>query len=264
MEGFARVNGTTLYYEIAGEGPALVLVHGLTLDTRMWDDQFALFAERYRVVRYDARGFGQSASVGDKPYTHPDDLAALLLHLAIPRAAIIGLSMGGRIAIDFALAYPSLTCALIPVDAAISGHTWSEDWNGHWMALVHTARMSGAREANEAWLRHPLFAPANEQPTVAARLRQMVGDYSGWHWGNRDPERRLDRPATERLREITAPTLVILGERDLADFHAIANRIADNVPGARKIVLPGVGHMANMEAPEAFNTAVLGFLASIR
>jgi pimeloyl-ACP methyl ester carboxylesterase len=98
---------------------------------------------------------------------------------------------------------------------------------------------------------------------VAARLWQMVGDYSGWHWGNRDPQRGHDPPAAERLREIGVPTLVILGEKDLPDFHAIAKGIADDVPDARKVILPGVGHMANMEAPERFNAEALDFLAAI-
>lgn len=264
QQGFALVNGTRLYYEVAGSGPPLVLIHGHGLDTRMWDDQCALFAAHYRVVRYDLRGFGRSASVGEAPYAHEDDLAALLNHLGIARSVILGLSAGGAVAIDFALAYPAMARALIVVDAALNGHAWSEAWSARWRSLRQTARTAGAHAANEEWLTHPLFAPANAQPAVAARLRQMVEEYSGWHWGNRDPQRGLDPPATERLHEIAAPTLVLLGERDLPDFHAIADRIADDVPGARKIVLPGVGHMANMETPERFNTEVLAFLAGIQ
>lgn len=264
QQGFAELNGTRLYYEVAGTGAPVALIHGFSLDTRMWDDQFGPFAEQYRVIRYDARGFGRSASVGDAPYTHAADLAALLDHLAIPRAAIIGLSMGGGIAVNFALAYPTMTSALIPVDATIGGHAWSEGWNARWQSLVQTARTISTHAANERWLAHPLFAPANERSAVAARLRRMVGGYSGWHWANRDPQRGLDPPATERLREITAPTFVLLGERDLPDFHTIAETLAQRIPGARKVVLPGVGHMANMEAPERFNREVLGFLADIR
>jgi 3-oxoadipate enol-lactonase len=261
MGGFAAINGTRLYYEVAGTGPPLILIHGHGLDSRMWDDQCAPFTAHYRVVRYDLRGFGQSAPVGEAPYAHEDDLAALLDHLGIARAAILGLSAGGAVAIDFALAYPAMTRALIVVDTALNGHAWSEEWSARWRSIRRTARTLSARAANEEWLRHPLFAPANEHPAVAARLRRMVGDYSGWHWGNRDPQRGHDPPATRRLREITVPTLVILGERDLPDFHAIADRIADNVSDARKIIFPGVGHMANIEAPERFNRAVLGFLA---
>jgi len=263
MDGFAEVNGTRLYYEMAGEGPPLALVHGLTLDTRMWDDQFAVLAAHHHVIRYDLRGFGRSAPTGDMPYTHADDLAALLDHLRISRSAVLGLSLGGRVAIDFTLAYPARTRALIAVDAALSGYRWSEEWNTRWRSLVHTARTVSAQAANQRWLDHPLFAPANEQPAVAARLRRMVGEYSGWHWGNRDPQRGFDSPATARLCEITAPTLVIVGERDLPDFHVIADTLTQGIPKARMIVLPGVGHMANMESPERFTMEVSGFLQDI-
>ncbi len=264
QQGFADVNGTRLYYEVAGFGPPLVLIHGHGLDSRMWDDQFAPFAAYYRVMRYDLRGFGKSAPVGEIPYRHEEDLAALLDHLEMAGAAILGLSSSGAVAIDFALAYPAKTRALIAFDAALSGHAWSEEWSAQRKALRQTARTADALAANEQWLAHPLFAPALEQPAVAARLRQMVTDYSGWHWANRDPQHGYDSPATERLRDITAPTLVILGARDLPDFHVIADQIAEQIPNVRKIVLPGVGHMANMEAPEQFNAVVLGFLAGIR
>ncbi len=261
MDSFATVNGTRLHYEVAGSGSPLVLIHGHGLDARMWDDQFVPFAAHSRVVRYDLRGFGKSAPVGESPYAHEDDLAALLDHLGIARAAILGFSSGGGVAIDFALAYPTRTRALIVVDAALGGHAWSEEWRTRWKSLRQTSRTGDMHAANELWIAHPLFAPANEQPVVAARLRQMVMDYSGWHWGNRDPQRGADPPASERLPDIAVPTLVILGERDLPDFHSIADRIAEHIPEARTIILPGVGHMANMEAPERFNAEVLAFLA---
>jgi 3-oxoadipate enol-lactonase len=261
--GSAEVNGTRLTYETAGSGTPLVLIHGFTLDMRMWDDQFASFAERYRVVRYDARGFGTSAVPAVAPYTHADDLAALLDPLTIPSAAIIGLSMGGGIAIDFALAYPAMTRALIPVDPVVGGHRWSDAWSTETGPIWQTARGQGIDAAKAQWLNVPLFAPAREQPAVGARLAMMVTDYSGWHWVNRDPHRKNTPPAIERLGEITAPTFVVLGERDVPDFHVIADTIADRVADAEKIILPGVGHMANIEAPETFNTEVLDFLASI-
>lgn len=101
--GFAAVNGIRLYYEVAGSGRPLVLIHGMSLDTRMWDDQFEPLAQHYRVVRYDARGFGKSALQTGRSYAHTDDLKALLEYLDIEHAFIVGLSMGGGIAIDFAL-----------------------------------------------------------------------------------------------------------------------------------------------------------------
>jgi 3-oxoadipate enol-lactonase len=261
--GFAEVNDTRLYYEVAGTGEPLVLIHGFTLDTRMWDDQFRPLAEHHRVVRYDVRGFGKSAVPAGAPYTNADDLAALLDYLTIPAAAIIGLSMGGGIAIDFALAYPAMTRTLIPVDSSLSGHQWSGEWNARFGQIGQTARAGGVDAAKTQWLADPLFAPANERAAVAARLQRMVADYSGWHWVNRDPRRKNERPATKRLGEITTPTLVVIGERDVPDFHVVADRVTALIPDARKVVIPGVGHMANMEAPERFTSEALGFLSAI-
>lgn len=261
--GYAEINGTHLYYEVAGSGAPLALIHGFSLDARMWDSQFTAFSERYRVVRYDTRGFGRSAPFGAAEYAHADDLAALLGHLDMTRAAILGLSLGGGIAVDFALAYPDMTAALIAVDAMIGGHSWSATWDAHVGPVWKTARSTGIDAAKALWLALPLFAPAQEQPAVGTRLAAMVGDYSGAHWLGGDPQRGSDPPARERLGEISAPTLVILGERDVPDFQVMAETVAERVPGARKVILPGVGHMANMEAPERFNAEVLDFLAAL-
>jgi pimeloyl-ACP methyl ester carboxylesterase len=209
------------------------------------------------------RGFGQSAPFGDAPYAHTDDLAALLTHLGIPRAAILGLSMGGNIAVDFALAYPAMTDALIPVDAVISGHQWSEGWKAAVGPVRPTARNVGIDTAKQRWFEVALFTPAREQPAVGARLAAMIADYSGQHWLGGDPQRERESPVIDSLGEITAPTLVVVGERDMPDFLVIAETLAQRIPGARKIILPSVGHMANMEAPERFNAVVLDFLAGI-
>jgi pimeloyl-ACP methyl ester carboxylesterase len=253
--GFADINGARLYYEAAGMGEAVVFVHGFSLDTRMWDDQFNTFAQRYRAVRCDLRGFGQSSLPTHAPYRHTDDLKALLGHLGLERAAIIGLSMGGSVAIEFALACPAVVRALVVVDTVLSGFDWSTDWDTR-------ARQVGIQKAKENWLAHPIFAAARENPAVAARITEMVETYSGVHWVERSSERGFEIPAAQRLHEIGAPTLAIVGARDLPDFHRVADLIAAQVRGARKIVLPGVGHMANMEAPARFNQVVLEFLAT--
>jgi pimeloyl-ACP methyl ester carboxylesterase len=259
--GFAEVNGTRLYYETAGD-PArepLVFVHGFTLDTRMWDDQFKPFAQHYRVIRYDARGFGRSA-LPESPYRHEADLKALLEHLGVERAHVVALSMGGGIAIDFALTYQQTTRSLVAVDAVVGGWHWSDEDVKRSKIRAEITANEGIPGAKRAWLAHPLFAPANEQPAVATRLARMVDDYSGWHFVNNNPALGLKPRAIERLEQIAAPTLVILGERDTADFHGMADALASRVPNVRKVVLPGVGHMANMEAPNAFNAAVFDFL----
>lgn len=261
--GFAAVNGTRLYYEVAGSGTPVVLVHGFTLDVRMWDDQFLLLAEHYRVVRYDLRGFGQSATPTTDPYVACDDLRALLDFLGIDAAAVVGLSMGGGVAADFALTYPDRTKALVLIDAALGGHRWSAEWTDAQRAIGRGAREGGVAVGRERWLAHDLFAPARAQPAVGPRIDRMIADYSGWHWVNRSPERNLENSVLEQLDTLVAPTLVIVGERDLPDFHAIAARLQQGLPQARVVTIPGVGHMANMEAPDEVNAQILGFLGDV-
>ena len=103
--------------------------------------------------------------------------------------------------------------------------------------------------------------PALANPEVAPRLAQIIGDYSGWHWLNDNPLRALAPPAVQRLDTLRVPTLIIMGERDFPDCHAIADTLHQRIPKAQKVVIPRVGHMSNMEAPERFNALVLGFLA---
>ena len=255
-KGFAEVNDTRLYYEIVGKGHPLVLIHGFSLNTKMWDDQFETFAKRYKVIRYDVRGFGKSAlpTIG-KEYSHTMDLKALLNQLGIDHAYVVGLSMGGKIAIDFTLEYPEVTKALILVDSNVGGF---RDWS-----KTSTSTLEALEAGKEAWKNCPLFKPAFEKPNVALRLKQMISDYSGWHLVNSDPSRSLDPPAIERLQEIKVPTLIIVGERDLPDLHKIADILNRKIQNSQKITLKGVGHMSNMETPNEFNKAVLNFLANV-
>lgn len=257
--GIAEVNGTRLYYEVAGAGQPLVLVHGFGVDSRIWDDQFESFAQRHRVVRYDARGFGRSALPTRASYAHHDDLRALLEHLGIASASILGLSMGGGIAVNFALTHPDMAASLVLVDSNLSGFQWKEF--GKQLERVRSkGREEGSQAAKELFLGLGLLEPAMTKTNVKYRLMQMVNDYSGWHFQNTDPLRVPDTLAMELLEEITAPTLVIVGERDLPDFHEVAEVLSTRIPNARKIVLPGAGHVPNMEEPTRFNAAVLDFL----
>jgi 3-oxoadipate enol-lactonase len=262
QQAFAEVNGAQLHYEIAGSGHPLVLLHGFTLDTRMWDDQFEAFARNYQVIRYDMRGFGKSALPTEESYSAIEDLKALLKHLRIDSAYLMAQSRGGAVAIDFALTYPEVIRALVLVDSVVGGHSWLQEPTSAGGSIWTTARDSGIEAAKAQWLAKPLFASAREKPVVATRLAQIISDYSGWHLVNSDPGRALDPRAAQRLHEISAPTLIIVGEHDLPDFHMMADTL-EQIPNAHKIVFPGVGHMSNMENPAKFNEVVLNFLAGI-
>ena len=264
-KGFAEVSNTRLYYEIVGRGHPLVLVHGFSLNTKMWDDQFEVFAKRFKVIRYDVRGFGKSAlpTVG-KDYSHTKDLKALLNQLGIEYAYVVGLSMGGVIALDFALEYPEATKALILADSSIYGfREWSKFWSEFDESILKEAKENGVEAAKEVWKSQPLFKPAFEKPNVAFRLKQMISDYSGWHFVNTDPLCFLDPPAMERLQEIRVPTLIIVGERDFPDFHRIADILSNKIQNSQRVTLRGAGHISNMETPREFNEAVSSFLANV-
>ena len=242
-------------------GAAVVLIHGFSLDTRMWDPQFDVLARHFRTIRYDMRGFGQSPAP-DGIYTQADDLVALLDARDIQRAHIIGLSMGGSVALDFAILHPARVDRLVLLDAGAGGHRWSDAWDNTVKAVWAHGRRGDLATARRMWLEFDLFKPALANPASSARLQQIVTEYSGWHWLNRDPSNGMDPPALQRLDEVVAPTLSLIGEHDLPDFHAIAAKLEAGIADNRTEVIDGVGHMSNMEAPVQVNRAVLAFLGA--
>lgn len=184
----------------------------------------------------------------------------MLDHLGIERAALVALSKGGGVALDFALSYPQRIRALALIDTILGGYTWSDEGSARDALVWQEARRGGVLAAKASWLAHPLFAPAMRQPEIARRLTQIIDDYSGWHFVNSNPEQHLHPPAAQRLHELTVSTLVLVGEHDLSDFQRIAIAIGQHAPDAYTLVVPGAGHMANMEAPELVNHALLTFL----
>ncbi|MDB5875042.1 MAG: bioH [Ramlibacter sp.] len=255
--GFAEVNGARLYYETSGAGHPLVMIHGNTFDLRMWDDQFAELSKKYFVIRYDARGFGRSTVPNGSAYDHAVDLRDLLSQLGIEHAALLGLSMGGRIAINFTLAYPEGVDALIVANSGLDGFQFERPLLAE---VIAEARRAGLDAAKALWRAHPLLALALEQTNSAARLSEIIHDYSGWHWFNEDPQIVSSPPAIERLAAIKTPTLVVIGDCDIPDMLRIAKTLADNIPGATRSMVPDVGHLSNMEAPVIFNHLVSSFL----
>jgi len=255
--GSAPIEGGNLYFEEAGSGPALVFIHGFSLDSRMWDDQFDYFSDKFRVIRYDLRGFGKSAEVGTETYSHVEDLQRLLKYLKVEKASVVGHSMGGRVAVDFAISYPEMTSSLVPVDSILHGFRFKTWDTGY---VWHEGATSGPAAAIAKWLQDPLFAPAQKKKNVALRLNQIVQEYSGWHFVNPNPWRALMPATIDQLHKIAVPTLVLVGEEDLDDFHTIASILEERIPGAKKKSIVGAGHMSNMEKPVVFNQLIREFL----
>ena len=261
--GRVAIDGGSLFWEAAGSGPPVVLIHGANLDRRMWDPQFAVLRRSYRVIRYDARGFGRS-SPADQPFSAHDDLAALFRGLRIPRASLVGLSMGGRIAIDFALAHPEKVDRLVLAAPGISGGTWADDGDSLWLAAAHAAANRGDTTGVAlAWLGSAYIRTALQPPERAAWIRQIVLDNTRYWAGivrHQDVEREASPPAAGRLTELRVPILLLVGDRDTPFIQDVARAIGEHSTHVRRVDLRGAGHMLNLEAAAEFNRAVLAFL----
>lgn len=254
-------DGGRLRYESDGCGEPVVLVHGFALDRSLWDPQVAALAAHYRVVRYDLRGYGDSTPPAG-PYSHAGDLAALLAALDARPAHVVGLSMGGHVALGLALEEPTAVRSLTLVDSTLDGYRMGEAWAQRWRAVVAAGRGGDLAAAKRLWLEHELFATTRAKPGVDAPVAAMLERYSGWHWSHKDPVDAPARPAIERLTSVAVPTLVVVGEHDLPDFQGIARRLAAGIPRARLAVVAHAGHVPSLEAPDAFNEALLAHLGA--
>lgn len=261
--GFVEVSGAPIYYEAAGTGPALVLLHEGLTDSRMYDDQFDAFARRYRVVRYDLHGFGRSG-VPDRAYMHHEALHALLRHLGIDRAALLGMSQGGIVAIDFTLTYPAMVGALLLLASGIGGYPISEATAALAAPIAEAFKagdfVRGIDLSVRFWVDGTQRSPEEVDPVVRERFRTM---YTGVLRRSRDGGRQadlLDPPAYTRLGDIRVPTLVVVGTGDVPNVLEQADLLERDITGARKVVLPRVAHLLNMEHPTEINRLVLDFL----
>jgi 3-oxoadipate enol-lactonase len=268
--GFAKVSGGELYYEAAGAGHPLVLLHAGIADCRMWNDQLGALTRGCRVIRYDARGFGRSRTE-DVSFSDRQDLSELLDQLGVESASLLGISRGGQIALDFALEYPARVDALILAAAGLSGYQ-------HPPTEAESPAMRVFAEMDAAWEKREfarlvdmevrMFVDGPGQPPdrVDHRVRERVREMRAHHFRREDGEARpepLDPPAVDRLAEIRVPTLVLVGDLDTAGARAMADRLEQGIAGARRVVFPGVAHMLNLERPEKFNRVVLDFLGSM-
>jgi pimeloyl-ACP methyl ester carboxylesterase len=260
--GIAEVGGTRLYYEQAGSGPHVVLLHGGNLDSRMWDDQVPYLAKSFTVTRYDIRPYGRSATT-EKGFSSVDDLTALMDSLGIQQASLVGLSLGGRIAIDFALTHPSRVDKLVLMGPGLTGFAFNENDEAV-KAMLARAQSGDAQGAMDLWLQHPMMASAMARPALAPRIRQIARDNAKIWTALAVGERVPAPPAIKRLGEIRAPTLLIVGERDVPDIQKIVKLLASGVRGARTETIPAAAHMPNMEDPERVNRILGTFLAATR
>jgi pimeloyl-ACP methyl ester carboxylesterase len=255
--GVLAIDG--IYGEVAGSGPPIVLTHDGLLHRESWDAQFETFAARYRVARWDRRGYGRSPRPTE-PFSSVEDLAAVVRAISHSPATLVGCSFGSYYSLQCALDHPPLVAALVLVGPVITGLSLTD----HFLTRGH--REIPARDApidqqlaywreTDPWI----VAPTNNA------ARQRLYDLLVANPQNLRPpvelERRPAEPVLSRLGEISVPTLIVVGEQDIADVHAHAGAIEAGVLSAERVVLSGAGHLPQLEVPNAFNRIVIEFIA---
>jgi 3-oxoadipate enol-lactonase len=257
-----------LRYEIAGVGPSVVLLHAGIADGRMWEPQWETFSRRYRVLRYDLRGFGGSIAPSGS-FSHARDLVALIEGLALAPAALVGVSMGGAVALDVAVARPGLVSALVLVGSGLRGHEFSAETKAGWAEEEAAFERGDLDAAVETNLRMWVDGPHRSSEQVDPELRRRVGEMQRRALEieqSTDGEATLEALApdySERLAEITVPALILVGELDRPEIHEIADRLEAGIPHSRRATIEGAAHVPSMERPEEFDELVLGFLAEV-
>jgi pimeloyl-ACP methyl ester carboxylesterase len=245
-----------------------VLVHGFACGMRSWDPQVRSFSRSRRVIDYDVRGHGISEAPPDAAaYSQPisvADLHALLAHLGIRETAVGGLSMGGNIALNFALAHPEMVTKLIVADTG-AGSDETAEWVDTVQAFAETLEQRGMEAFADMACASPLFARYIAQGPAAERfIRSCLMTHRARGLAHTAREVLAKRPTIyalePRLRQLQVPTLLLVGEHDEPCVR-VHRFMADCIRGSSHVVLHGLGHLTNLEAPAAFNAAVRHFLA---
>lgn len=250
-----------VHCEIAGAGPPVVLSHDGLLHSESWDAQFDVLAAHYRVARWDRRGYGRSPRP-TAPYSSVDDLAAVVRAVSDSPATLVGCSFGGLFSLQCALDHPGSVSALVLVGPSIGGMPFSEHFR------TRGGRGLPAPDAPDAeqiafWTESDPWFVAPENAAARERMRALL---TANPRNLRPPlalERFPERPALPRLGEIAVPTLIVVGEKDIADVHAHSGAAEAGIPDATRVVLPGSGHLPHLEVPESFNRVVLDFLSTV-
>ena len=253
---FAEVGGCNFYYEITGEGPSLVLVHGTGADCQSFEDVVPILSQQFKVYTYDMRGHGKTVRLSDDPLSDDiwaDDLAALMTHLNLPSAAISGWSLGGLIAMNFGLRHPQMTSSLLlmgsrsPLPSSSMG-----DRSGFAVRLKMAAEGASIEEIVDATFEFSLgaYSPHTVQnnPAAVEKLRRSLLRNDPKSYGELIEATRAD--IAGRLGEITCPTLIVVGEDDARAPVGQAEGLSAAIPNSYMKIMQKCGHFYGYEQPE--------------
>jgi len=256
-----------LWHEVAGQGSPVLLIHEGICDSRMWESQWRTFPQVHLTVRCDLRGFGQTPLPAEH-YSNARDVVELLDRLELGAAALVGVSLGGRVALEVALARPDLVERLVLVGPGLPGHAWSETvrrYGEEEDAAIALGDLDAAVEANlRMWVDGPNRRPDEVEPSVRSfvgKMQRRALEIQAPMWDEVEEE-LLVPDVGSRYAEVGVPMLVLVGSEDVSDMHEIADRLTSGIPGARKVVIARTAHVPSIERPEEFNRLVLAFLSA--
>ncbi len=258
---FLDTGEVKLYYEAAGKGRPIIFLHGFTLDRRMWRRQVDYFSSRYRVIVYDSRGHGKSGCP-KSGYSRQDrvrDLRNLIQKLNLNKPHLVGLSMGGATALGYAIDYPESLFSLTLVDTTAGGYRAPRKYRDY----RDVARLDGVEEAKKRWIKTTLFYYANRNEELRKELAEIMAGHCGHLWLDPKRGKYSERDDIELAKSLKLPTLIFVGDKDRY-FIPLAKTLHKNIEISELDVIPGVGHMSNMEAPERFNRRLEQFLERIK
>lgn len=256
---YIKTGNDSIFYEISGSGPAIVLIHDGLIHREVWDAQFAYFSTKYKVVRYDRRGYGKSSPATGK-YSNLEDLNTLFTQLKIDKACLIGASSGGRLAIDFALSNPQKVSSMILVGAVVGGFSFTRHFNtrgGHLPPDLKDEQKESLYYASE-----DPYEIHCENKAARNKTIELVKNNPKRIYGSQIIASQKI-PAYKRLNEINIPVLILCGEFDIPDVHAHAGAINAGIPDSRRVIIQKAGHLIPLEQPDLFNEAVANFLKQI-
>ena len=254
---FLEAENGKIYYQECGSGPqTVVLVHDGVLDSAVWNGVWPEFCRQFHTIRYDRRGYGRSPAATQGHFA-TDDLAALLRHLKVSRAAIVGSSHGGEISINFALDHPEIVQQLVLVGAVVGGMPYSAHFLDRGSVLGKPLEKGDVQGAIAAAVKDKYLIASGHD----AAKKRMADLLAASPQDLTHPDFELPpKPALPRLPEIRVPTLLLVGDADIPDVHAHAGAIEAGIPRSRRIILNNAGHLCYLELPNEFSKIVIAFL----
>jgi 3-oxoadipate enol-lactonase len=258
--GYINVGDGKLFYETAGEGPIIILLHDGIVHREIWDNQFSYFSKNYKVIRYDRRSYGKS-SPGTNSYSHVEDLKSVFDYFKIDKACLFGMSSGGKLVIDFTLKYPDKVNAMVLVGAVVGGFPYTEHMRnrgGHF-----SQDFSDMEKVRMFFITDDPYEIYSENKEAREKVLNLVKNNPRKGGHGELAEDASSKPAYQRLNEIKVPALILVGEYDMPDVHAHAGAINAGIKNSTRDIILKSGHLIPIEQPDIFNKKVQLFLNSL-